>query len=113
MAISETALTHLNAIANPLVRTLSLIQQFKSIQWIKTHQRGSFQIQIIQICSRAQTRSKSSDSCEGDEDIVSRKLETRIVELRKMGKLPNQNLGRGSHWHGDVSACSLCFYEFI
>lgn len=26
----------------------------------------------------------------GDEDIVSRKLETRIVELRKMGKLPNQ-----------------------
>eukprot|EP00438_Fugacium_kawagutii_P003751 Skav233314 [mRNA] locus=scaffold3767:132191:133486:- [translate_table: standard] len=28
-----------------------------------------------------------------DEEVVLRKLETRIVELRKMGKLPNQNLG--------------------
>lgn len=27
-----------------------------------------------------------------DEEVVLRKLETRIVELRKMGKLPNQNL---------------------
>ena len=34
-----------------------------------------------------------SDSFEGDEEIVSRKLETRIVELQKMGKLPSQNLG--------------------
>lgn len=30
----------------------------------------------------------------GDEEIVSRKLETRIVELRKMGKLPNQKAWR-------------------
>lgn len=29
-----------------------------------------------------------------DEEVVLRKLETRIVELRKMGKLPNQNLRR-------------------
>ena len=38
--------------------------------------------------------------CQADEDVVLRKLDTRIVELRKMGKLPNQNLGDDwvCHW---------------
>ena len=46
--------------------------------------------------------------CQADEDVVLRKLDTRIVELRKMGKLPNQNLGDGY-----VIGCPMGFYGIL
>lgn len=100
MAVSEAALTHPNAIPNPLVRN-----------WFNDSmdQKGSKR-QFPDPFPEPRHQQPKSDSFEGDEEIVSRKLETRIVELRKMGKLPNQNLGEVTAAIGPAGWCFWCFY---
>ena len=103
MAVSEAALTHLNAIPNPLVRMQSLIQRFNGSKRIKKA--------VPRSVSRAQTPTAEIRFFRGWWGDRGQKARDPHRWASKDGKVAQSEPGwsNGSHWSGRVMFLCLVF----